>query len=114
VSTRNAGDAITLVVHESVLREKRHWQTIAERLEPLPMLLFCPACGKQHVDAPDPARDWTNPPHRSHLCACCGCIWRQADFPTTGIEQIRTKGKVDTWTVDDGAAKAADQGVEGR
>ena len=52
MSTRNAADAITLVVHESVLREKRHWQTIAERLEPLPLLLFCPACGHQHVDAP--------------------------------------------------------------
>jgi len=101
-------------VHTSVLHEKRHWQTIAERLEPLPMLLFCPACGHQHVDAPDPAHDWTNPPHRSHLCGSCGCIWRPADFPTTGIERIRTQGKVDTWTVEDGAAKAAEIGREGR
>lgn len=40
---------------------------------PINMLLFCPSCGAQHVDAPD--GDWTNPPHRSHLCAACGIIW---------------------------------------
>jgi hypothetical protein len=101
-------------VHASVLHEKRHWQTIAERLEPLPMLLFCPSCGHQHVDAPEPENDWTNPPHRSHRCSTCGCIWRPADFPTTGIAAIRTKGKVDTWVPGEPAAPAlrADRDVE--
>lgn len=99
-------------VHEMVLREKRHWQTIAEGREPLPMLLFCPACGHQHVDKPDPERDWTNPPHRSHLCATCGCVWRPADVATTGIAKILTRGQVDTWSLEEpstpaGAHKAA-------
>lgn len=110
MSERNTGGAIAMNVHENVLREKRYWQAIAERLEPLPMLLFCPACGHQHVDAPEPERDWTNPPHRSHLCAGCGGIWRPADFPTTGIVAIRTKGKVDTWTVGGSVAPAASWG----
>ena len=75
---------------------------------PIPMLLFCPACGTQHVDAvestlvwtggavPEPSHDevtWDNPPHRSHLCHHCGCIWRPADVPTTGVKAIATKGK---------------------
>lgn len=117
-ASRNTAGAIAMRVHESVLREKRHWQTIAERLEPLPMLLFCPACGRQHVDAPDPERDWTNPPHRSHECADCGCIWRPADFPTTGIAAIRTQGKADTWSVEVEAVPArraeSDKWEEGR
>lgn len=103
---------IDLVVHEGVLREKRYWQALAEAREPLPMLLFCPACGHQHIDAPEPERDWTNPPHRSHLCSRCGCIWRPADVATTGVERIRTQGKVDTWSVGDGAARAGDANDE--
>lgn len=75
---------------------------------PIPMLLFCPACGTQHVDAPESA-EWTNPPHRSHLCHNCGCIWRPADVPTIGVERIETRGKADTW---DGA-KVKPEGAQG-
>jgi hypothetical protein len=82
------------------------------------MVLFCPACGKQHIDAPknctvhdchfysvcyaeangqpDQCNRWTNPPHRSHLCAGCGYIWRPADVPTNGVAAIKTKGKNDS------------------
>lgn len=61
------------------------------------MLLFCPMCGVKHVDAPDERTpDWTNPPHKSHLCHGCGCIWRPADVPTEGVEAIATVGKSDT------------------
>lgn len=60
---------------------------------PLPMILFCPSCGYQHVDAPK--GDWTNPPHRSHLCAGCGHVWRPADIPTEGVAEIMTAGKND-------------------
>lgn len=105
-TSRTDTAGVALVVHEGVLREKRYWQAIAEAREPVPMLLFCPACGVQHVDRPDPDRDWTNPPHRSHLCANCGCIWRPADVATTGVERIRTQGKVDSWT---GPTTAADE-----
>ena len=77
--------------------------------EPIDMLLFCPKCGVQHVDAPEEQqmvdrldeskgmREWTNPPHRSHLCHACGTIWRPADVPTNGVAVIQTRGKADTW-----------------
>ena len=64
---------------------------------PVPMILHCPTCGTQHIDLPDERIGWTNPPHKSHLCLACGCIWRPADVPTTGVEKIETVGKADTW-----------------
>lgn len=68
---------------------------------PIPMLLFCPACGLQHVDAPEPARDgvkaWDNPPHRSHKCHACATVWRPADVPTVGVASIQTSGQADNW-----------------
>ncbi|WP_186126417.1 hypothetical protein [Burkholderia gladioli] len=75
--------------------------------KPIPMLLFCPRCGTQHIDAPEDAEcdgevvhsaGWSNPPHRSHLCHACDCIWRPADVATVGVEAIETRGKADTWT----------------
>jgi hypothetical protein len=63
---------------------------------PINMVLHCPACGTQHVDAPDD--DWTNPPHRSHLCGHCGLIWRPADVATNGVAVVQTKGSADTWS----------------
>lgn len=87
----------------------------AQQPEPIDMLLFCPKCGAQHVDAPEtepgrlissgpnagravpPKTTWSNPPHRSHLCHACGTIWRPADVPTNGVEAIGTRGKADTW-----------------
>lgn len=91
---------------------------------PIPMLLFCPACGVQHLDAPEPdpatchgcahhaagmagktiTADWPkhtcwqNPPHKSHACHGCGVVWRPADVETVGVAAIATKGKADTWT----------------
>lgn len=72
---------------------------------PIPMILHCPACGLQHIDAPDPdathwvdgsrSIPWTNPPHRSHLCQGCGLIWRPADVATDGVTTITTRGQSD-------------------
>mgnify|MGYP000069370909 CR=1 FL=1 len=94
-----------------------------EQVEPIDMVLHCPACGLQHVDAPEevpgmrilksaatlehPHRmeqvgtytgqgEWSNPPHRSHLCHGCGYIWRPADVPTNGVAAVKTKGKADS------------------
>lgn len=64
---------------------------------PIPMVLHCPRCGVQHVDAPEPDRNWDNPPHKSHLCASCGTIWRPADVQTTGVAAIATKGAADNY-----------------
>ena len=44
---------------------------------PIPMLLFCPLCGEQHVDAPDEPSRWLNPPHKSHLCHGCASSGRR-------------------------------------
>lgn len=82
---------------------------------PIDMILYCPACGLQHIDAPEKPKNigrngfvvmhssWDNPPHRSHLChGCshlchgCGRIWRPADVPTNGVAEIQTKGKHDS------------------
>lgn len=68
--------------------------------EPLPMILHCPDCGEQHIDAPDDESGWSNPPHKSHLCHACGTIWRPADVPTEGVSDIETRGKRDTWPRD--------------
>ena len=78
--------------------------------KPIDMLLFCPMCHTQHIDAPEQGQlisggpnagrvrpGWTNPPHRSHLCHSCGCIWRPADVPTNGVGKITTKGVADNW-----------------
>lgn len=66
---------------------------------PIPMLLFCPRCGEQHLDAPDEAKGWANPPHRSHLCHDCGMIWRPCDALTIGVDRIQTFGSADTWSI---------------
>lgn len=83
---------------------------------PIDMILFCPACGLQHIDEPDGVivlagrsladavrveGAWTNPPHRSHLCHGCGHIWRPADVATNGVAGLATHGKADSPPVRD-------------
>lgn len=81
-----------------------------EQSAPIDMVLHCPACGLQHIDAADADNEqtiqptgverWTNPPHRSHQCrhedGGCNHIWRPADVPTNGVEAVKTKGKADS------------------
>lgn len=84
--------------------ELRAWVADAgrEAMRPIPMVLHCPACRGQHIDAPEPEKGWTNPPHRSHLCAFCGTVWRPCDALTTGVESLKTRGKADTWRSSEG------------
>ncbi len=64
---------------------------------PVDMVLYCPKCGTQHIDAPDERTpDWTNPPHKSHLCHGCGHIWRPSDTPTNGVERTTSGKDADT------------------
>lgn len=81
---------------------------------PINMVIHCPKCGRQHIDRVesemqddplDPDNElgtfvvtWANPPHRSHKCNSCGCIWRAADVPTNGVEAVETEGAHDNWT----------------
>jgi rubredoxin len=68
---------------------------------PIPMVLFCPACGLQHVDrvevepATQSSVDWSRVPHRSHLCKACGHIWRPADVATVGVPLLASSGAGD-------------------
>lgn len=72
------------------------WRRYLPLLEaPIPMVLHCPVCGTQHID--QATEEWPNPPHRSHLCGSCGCIWRPADVPTVGVEHVTTGSVCDTW-----------------
>ena len=60
----------------------------SETREPIPMMLFCPRCHEQHVDAPEPEKGWTNPPHATHTCQHCGTLWRPSNHNTTGVFHI--------------------------
>lgn len=77
-------------------------------VEPIPMILPCPKCGMLHVDAPEPDKGWTNPPHKSHLCHGCGTVWRPADVATTGVAAITSRGKADTWDAALASPRACD------
>ena len=97
-------------------RDKSGWTPLYKSLEasaPIDMVLFCPKCGVQHIDAPEgqfyPGHTaeesaavneyyglWNNPPHRSHLCHGCGHIWRPADVATNGVKAVKTQGKADS------------------
>lgn len=92
------------------------WASAQPGATPIDMVLHCPACHHQHIDAPetdeqyngrlfesswwecggDKPERWTNPVHRSHKCQHCDFIWRPADVPTNGVEHVLTKGKNDS------------------
>lgn len=88
---------------------------------PIDMVIYCPACGMQHIDKDNTeemsiqaaelgidregdraysdwleTNEWTNPPHCSHECQHCNYTWRPADVPTNGVAAVKTKGKNDS------------------
>jgi rubredoxin len=74
-------------------------QQISRRLRadaaPIPMLLWCPECGKRHVDQlANDGTDWSKKIHTKHSCQGCGMTWRPAGGPTTG-GQFRPRFKND-------------------
>lgn len=73
------------------------WREAPPVPDPIPMVLHCPNCGKQHVDAPEPETGWDNPPHKSHKCHSCGTIWRPAPVYTNGVAKLESRGEADTW-----------------
>lgn len=91
----------TLMLYKQTLEELSRQLAGAEQQRnadvaaPLDMLLFCPRCHAQHIDKPDEAKGWSNPPHRTHACQACGHLWRQADVFTNGVEAIKTQGAKD-------------------
>jgi hypothetical protein len=54
-----------------------------------PMVLHCPKCQLQHIDQLEASGvDWRTRPHKKHLCAGCGHIWKPFDFHTVGVEKV--------------------------
>ena len=120
-------DGVVMGVGIDLMRE---WDTVMPRrpvnamAAPVDMVLHCPVCHMQHIDAPEAFGEggectdagWANPPHRSHLCHGCGHIWRPADVPTNGVAAVKTKGKNDSPIVAQAsgapAPRQAGQGVE--
>ena len=63
----------------------------AKTQEPIPMLLWCPRCHKQHVDV----GEFATRPHRTHRCTDedgvpggCGQEWRPANVRTIGVAAL--------------------------
>ena len=49
--------------------------------DPIPMLLWCPSCGKRHLDD-----ETFIGVHHTHACQHCGMVWRPALVPTIGVQ----------------------------
>jgi hypothetical protein len=92
----NTHELITLQAHREAMVSR-----------PVDMVLYCPKCNTQHIDAPESFESWqanpeptyigwTNPPHKSHLCAECGHIWRPSDTPTNGVLKLESGKDTDT------------------
>lgn len=93
--------------------------TLAEAMAiPVPMIIFCPKCQKQHIDREETDQEfnaritavkdsssfvkltrWTNPPHKTHRCLFCGIDFRFSSIYTVGVETI-PPGPNDTWRPD--------------
>jgi len=79
---------------EATIKARDNPADAATVVVPIDMLLFCPRCQMQHIDAPQPEQGWTNPPHATHTCQGCGLIWRPSNALTNGaatIEQLEPK-----------------------
>lgn len=48
----------------------------------LPLLLWCPECGKRHYDV----GVWAKKVHHTHACQHCGMVWRPAIVATVGVK----------------------------
>lgn len=60
------------------------WQVLKSdvvTLAPIPMLIWCPECGKRHIDR----GKWAEKPHHTHACQHCGNVWRPAIQCTVGV-----------------------------
>lgn len=88
-------DTLQASINRGARRSSARFKLTPVAPAPIDMVLYCPACHVQHID--EASEGWGNPPHRSHLCHACGCIWRPADVATNGITSVKTCGKADTW-----------------
>ena len=50
--------------------------------DPIPMLIWCPACRARHIDR----GEFATKPHHTHSCQGCGLTWRPAVVATVGVQ----------------------------
>lgn len=50
--------------------------------EPIPLLIWCPACHTRHIDEGEQARRV----HRTHACQKCGHLFAVSVVPTVGVQ----------------------------
>jgi hypothetical protein len=55
---------------------------MSDTTAPIPMLLWCPACGERHYDI----GEFATKPHHTHACQHCGMVWRPAIVATVGVQ----------------------------
>lgn len=48
--------------------------------EPIPMTLWCPGCGRRHID-----REGSDS-HHTHACQFCGLLWKPSLYRTVGVQ----------------------------
>lgn len=49
--------------------------------DPVPMVLNCPACCREHLDV----GEWAVRPHKTHKCEGCQTEWTPEEFATRGV-----------------------------
>lgn len=86
--------------------------TRGEENTPIDMILYCPACHEQHIDEPQPEKNWTNPPHREHECQRCEFRWKPSNYPTNGVAKIAEKHRyVDAGATDGDTCKCGESRI---
>lgn len=51
-------------------------------MDPIPMILTCPACNQRHIDE----GEFATKHHHTHACQSCGMVWRPCKEFTVGVQ----------------------------
>lgn len=54
-------------------------------VKPIPLVLYCPRCGEQHIDD----GEWATKHHKTHQCQQCKYEWRPSAYPTFGVFSVQ-------------------------
>lgn len=72
-------------VEQRVSADKIAMRALRNDLNPVPMLLTCPACSARHIDEGRTDENATKS-HHTHACQKCGMVWRPALTFTFGVQ----------------------------
>lgn len=79
---RSAMDETEIGLRNCLNGKEEYFMDEEQQAAPIPMLLWCPSCGKRHIDK----GLFATKLHHSHACQNCGMVWRPAIVPTVGVE----------------------------